>query len=81
MKRLMVVVILLAGCAQEALPPRPAHPHTTVYQYTSASATCPEPLSPKANLRAMTKSRDEWKKYAESLETLMPADATHVTHP
>ena len=54
---------------------------TTVFRFTSAPSVCPEPEAPKAALKRMTKSRDDWKRYAESLEKLLPADSNHGTHP
>jgi hypothetical protein len=73
---------MLAGCAQQdsATPPPTEH-KTTVFRFTSAPSVCPEPESPKAALKRMTKSRDDWKRYAESIEKLLPADSNHGTHP
>lgn len=62
MKRLMLVALLLSGCSQQ--PPV----HTTTYRYTSTA--CEPTPSYASKLRAALKSRDEWKKYAESLELL-----------
>lgn len=71
MKRLLAVV-LLAGCAHKDLPvpPVPAT-HTTVYKLSSQSCAPVEPDSDK--LKQALKSRDEWKRYAESLEKLPDA--------
>jgi hypothetical protein len=75
--------MLLAGCAPREVihDPRPAQ-HTTVYRFTSAPTTCPRPeAASEAELRRVTKSRDDWKRYAESLEKLIPSDAEHGPHP
>lgn len=82
MIRLLVVALLLTGCSpiEKFTTLRPVH-HTTVYRYTSSADSCPKPESPDAELRRVTKSRDDWKRYAESLEKLLPADTTHGTHP
>jgi hypothetical protein len=58
--------------------------HTTIYRYTSHA--CESPLKPTAKgddgeLRKMTKSRDDWRRYAESLELLTPKDADRAPHP
>ena len=82
MRCALVVVLMLAGCAQQgAVTTPPAQHKTTVFRFTSAPSICPEPESPKAAMRRMTKSRDDWKRYAESLEKLLPAEATNGTHP
>lgn len=62
MKRLLFAAVFLYGCSQQ-----PAV-HTTTYRYTSTS--CEPTASYAAKLRAAIKSRDEWKRYAESLEHL-----------
>jgi hypothetical protein len=75
-------VLLLAGCAQQDAGTRqPAEHKTTIFRFTSAPSVCPEPEPPKAALRRVTKSRDDWKRYAESLEKLIPSDAEHGPHP
>jgi hypothetical protein len=70
-KRLLLVV-LLAGCAHKDLsaPPFPVT-HTTVYKLSSQS--CAPADSDSAKLKQALKSRDEWKRYAESLEKLPDA--------
>lgn len=83
MRRALVVVFLLAGCApKDVIQPQPQTTNTTVYRYSSSPKMCtPQPVSDSAELRRVTKSRDEWKRYAESLELLLPAEKSHVTHP
>ncbi|WP_448144596.1 hypothetical protein [Pseudomonas silesiensis] len=67
MIRLMVVLLLLTGCAQkETITELPKATLTTVYRYTSE--VC-EPAD-KEQLRQAIKSRDQWKRYAERLEKL-----------
>lgn len=69
MIRLMVVLLLLTGCAQkETTTELPKATLTTVYRYTSEAC---EPAAPdNEQLRQAIKSRDQWKRYAESLEKL-----------
>lgn len=69
MIRLMVVLLLLTGCAQKGTAPElPKATLTTVYRYTSEAC---EPAAPdNEQLRQAIKSRDQWKRYAESLEKL-----------
>lgn len=61
MKRLLIVAALLCGCTQQPA----AHPAN--YRHTATA--CEPSASYAAKLRAALKSRDEWKRYAESLET------------
>lgn len=79
----MALALLLAGCTpREVVPPGQPIQHTTVYRYTSAPAQCPKPEVPRdTELRRMKQSRDEWKRYAEYLETLLPPDTSHDSHP
>lgn len=71
MNRLLVVV-LLAGCAHKDLPaPSVSATHTTVYRYSTP--ICEPKDSDSAQLKQALKSRDEWKRYAESLEKLPAA--------
>jgi hypothetical protein len=75
------VVLLLAGCAQkEAAPAGPPAQKTTIFRFTSAPSDCPKPETAK-DMKRVTKSRDDWKRYAESLEKLLPSDAEHGPHP
>jgi hypothetical protein len=67
-KRLLIV-LLLAGCAQQERPAEPVI-KTTVYRYTSQA--CEKPEKAPASLKRMTADRDEWKRYAEKLEKLLP---------
>jgi hypothetical protein len=76
------VVLLLAGCApREVIQPGRPVSHTTINRYTSAPSDCPKPTTKDTELRRVTASRDEWKRYAESLEKLIPSDAEHGPHP
>ena len=69
MKRLLIVLMLLTGCAQKETIQEPAQVHrTTVYRYVSAQ--CVPDDQPNTALREALKSRDRWKRYAESLEKL-----------
>lgn len=79
MKRLLIV-LLLAGCAQQEIPVEPAPPVPAQVEQP-AKLTCEPFTTNTPQLKRMTKSRDEWKRYAESLEKLLPADKTHGTHP
>jgi hypothetical protein len=77
------VVLLLTGCAPREVihVQRPAQ-HATVYRFTSAPTECPKPVATNdVELRRVTKSRDDWKRYADYLETLLPPDTNHGTHP
>jgi hypothetical protein len=83
----LLAALLVAGCAPVERVKAPAN-HTTIYRYTSHA--CESPLKPNSNtntkaddveLRKMTKSRDDWKRYAESLELLTPKDADRAPHP
>ena len=81
MRCALVVVLLLTGCAQKDPEPVGAPGHkTTIYRFTSAPSDCPKPESSK-DIKRVTKSRDDWKRYAESLEKLIPSDAEHGPHP
>ncbi|MGY2183294.1 hypothetical protein [Pseudomonas agarici] len=73
----LLIFMLLTGCAQTE-PARPADTHTTVYRYTSHAC---EPDKSGGQLKAALKSRDEWKRYAESLEQLPAAKKAHDTNP
>lgn len=76
--RRLLIVLLLAGCAQQQRPAEPAQAtRTTVYRYTSQSCETPD----VSGLKAMTKSRNDWKRYAEKLEKLLPAKSAHESHP
>lgn len=83
MRCALVVVFMLAGCApKEMVVPPPQTTNTTVYRYASSPKMCtPQVSVDTAELRRVTKSRDEWKRYAESLEALTPASTSNVTHP
>jgi hypothetical protein len=67
--RLMVILLLLTGCAQkQSTMEPPAATTTNVYRYTNESC---EPAEPdNEQLRQALKSRDQWKRYAERLEKL-----------
>jgi hypothetical protein len=75
-KRLLIV-LLLAGCVQQQRPAEPVPVKTTVYRYTSQSCESPD----VSGLKAMTKSRNDWKRYAEKLEKLLPAKSANESHP
>lgn len=83
MRFVLLVAFLLAGCApRETIQPERTVQHTTVNRYTSAPSDCPKPAASKdVELRRVTASRDDWKRYAESLEKLLPSDADHAPHP
>ena len=69
MKRLLIVLMLLTGCAQkETIQEPPKVQRTTVYRYVSTQ--CVPDESQTTALRQALKSRDRWKRYAESLEKL-----------
>jgi hypothetical protein len=65
MKRL-VLFLLLAGCAQQAVPVDP----TPEQESKPITVTCEPFTANTAQLKRVTKSRDDWKRYAESLERL-----------
>ena len=72
--------MLLTGCAQkETIQEPPAVQRTTVYRYVSGQCVADEGQS--AQLRGALKSRDQWKRYAESLEQLPAAKAAHDSNP
>ena len=80
MKRLPIVLMLLAGCAQtDTITEPPKVQHTTVYRYTSEPCVPVEGQSEQ--LRKALKSRDDWKRYAESLEQLPAAKKAHDPNP
>ncbi|WP_144425238.1 hypothetical protein [Pseudomonas fluorescens] len=69
MKRLLIVLMLLTGCAQtETIQEPPKVQRTTIYRYISAP--CLPDGHQNTALRDALKSRDHWKRYAESLEKL-----------
>ena len=69
MKRLLIVLMLLTGCAQKETIQEPAQVHrTTIHRYVSGQ--CVPDESKNTALREALKSRDRWKRYAESLEKL-----------
>lgn len=67
--RLMVVLLLLTGCAQkETTTESPRASLTTTYRYTNEAC---EPAAPdNEQLSRAIESRNQWKRYAESLEKL-----------
>lgn len=78
MNRLLIVLILLTGCAHKETIREPVKvQRTTVYQYVS------EQCQPGQDerLREALKSAKEWKRYAESLEKLPAAKSTHEINP
>ncbi|VVN21016.1 hypothetical protein PS662_04367 [Pseudomonas fluorescens] len=80
MKILLIVLMLLTGCAQkETIQEPPKVQRTTVYRYTSGQ--CIPADNQGAALRQALKSRDEWKRYAESLEQLPAAKKVHDLNP
>jgi len=71
-KAAIVLVVLLTGCAhQDVQRPQPISTNTTVYRLSTPTCEVPEPSDDK--LKQALKSRDEWKRYAESLEQLPAA--------
>lgn len=69
MKILLIVLMLLTGCAQKETIKEPAQVHrTTVFRYVSAK--CVPDDNQSTALRQALKSRDRWKRYAERLEKL-----------
>jgi len=79
-KCLLIAVVLLAGCAQQQIPQDPPQAiQTTVYRYSSAACVPAEDLS--GQLRQALKSRDQWKRYAESLEAVPAAKMSHDPNP
>lgn len=80
MKRLLIVLMLLTACAQkETIQEPPKVQRTTVYRYVSGQ--CVPDDSQTTALRQALKSRDEWKRYAESLEQLPAAKKAHDPNP
>ena len=83
MKRLLIVLMLLTGCAQKETIQEPPTVHrTTVHRYVSGQCVADEGQT--AQLREALKSpesRDQWKRYAESLEQLPAAKAAHDPNP
>ena len=80
MKRLLIVLMLLTGCAQKETIQEPPTVHrTTVHRYVSGQCVADEGHA--AQLREALKSRDQWKRYAESLEQLPAAKAAHDPNP
>ena len=80
MKRLLIVLMLLTGCAQKETIQEPLKvQRTTVYRYVSGQ--CVPDDGQSAALRQALKSRDEWKRYAESLEQLPAAKKAHDPNP
>lgn len=78
MNRLLIVLILLTGCAHKETIREPVKvQRTTVYRYVS------EQCQPDQDerLREALKSAKEWKRYAESLEKLPAAKSTHEINP
>lgn len=74
MKRL-VLFLLLAGCAQQDRPADVATAPPAIDQ--PVALTC-EPFQPSSDrVKRLIKSRDDWKRYAESLEKLLPATPDH----
>lgn len=67
--RLMVVLLLLTGCAQRETTTEPAKASmTTTYRYTNEAC---EPVAPdNEQLNRAIESRNQWKRYAERLEKL-----------
>lgn len=80
MKCLLIVLMLLTGCAQkETIQEPPKVHHTTVYRYISGP--CVPVADQGEQLRQALKSRDQWKRYAESLEQLPAAKTSHDPNP
>lgn len=80
MKRLLIVLMLLTGCAQkETIQESPTVHRTTVHRYVSGQCVADEGQA--AQLREALKSRDQWKRYAESLEQLPAAKTTNDFNP
>jgi hypothetical protein len=79
-KRLLIVLMLLTGCAQkETIQEPPKVQRTTVYRYGSGQCVADQGKSDQ--LREALKSRDQWKRYAESLEQLPAAKTAHDLNP
>ncbi|MCA4961016.1 hypothetical protein [Pseudomonas sp. Y24-6] len=69
MKILLIVLMLLTGCAQKETIKEPAQVHrTTIHRYVSTQ--CAPDDDHATALRQALNSRDRWKRYAESLEKL-----------
>ncbi len=80
MKRLLIALMLLTGCAQKETIQEPPKVHrTTVYRYVSDQ--CVPDADQSSALREALKSRDHWKRYAERLEQLPAAKTTHDPNP
>jgi hypothetical protein len=65
----LVLALLLAGCAQQDRPVT-ATPEQLPVAEQPITLTCEPFKTDSAPLKRMTKSRDDWKRYAESLERL-----------
>jgi hypothetical protein len=79
-KRFLIVLMLLAGCAQKEVIQEPRKvERTTVYRYISDPCVADDGQSDR--LREALKSRDQWKRYAESLEQLPAAKTSHDPNP
>lgn len=83
MRALLIAALMLTGCAaREPAQPPVSGTHTTVYRYSSTPQACaPQAAGDSSELRRITKSRDEWKKYAEGLELLTPKESNHAPNP
>jgi anti-sigma factor ChrR (cupin superfamily) len=76
-KLLLIVLMLLTGCAQkETIQEQPKVYRTTVYRYVSDQC-----VDQSSALREALKSRDHWKRYAERLEQLPAAKTTNDPNP
>lgn len=72
--------MLLTGCAQKETIQEPLKvQRTTVFRYVSGQCVPDEGQS--AQLREALRSRDQWKRYAESLEQLPAAKTSHDPNP
>ncbi|MEA1029430.1 hypothetical protein T3A99_12715 [Pseudomonas sp. N-137] len=77
MNRLLIVLILLTGCAHKEAIQEPPVQRVTVHRYISEQCRPGQ----EERLREALKSAREWKRYAESLEKLPAAKATHEIDP